>query len=210
MIDTKTHSLQVKSIGVRRSERWLFRGLSFHLMAGETLQVIGENGSGKTSLLRSLCGLLAHAEGEILWPQTNDVQVIPVFIGHKSAVKPELTVFENLAYHPIAGNFLDTNEILKAIELVQLSQYSDVSARALSAGQIRRIGLARLILASSNFWILDEPFTALDKEGCKWLEQQITKFTIKGGSVILTSHQEVNFSVLPKVINLDQAAIDVN
>lgn len=194
--------LSVKSLGIRRSERWLFRHLSFQLSDGEVLQVVGHNGSGKTSLLRSLCGLLLHREGEIKWHQANDQPCLPLFLGHSTAVKPELSVMENLLYHPLGGKFMTEGEIESAIDEVGLTYYIDCTARQLSAGQIRRVGLARLILANAQCWILDEPFTSLDVDGCRWLELKITEFVQQGGAILLTSHQPVNLEQQPRILEI--------
>ncbi|MFT5452333.1 MAG: heme exporter protein A [Enterobacterales bacterium] len=197
--------LTVESLGIRRSERWLFRDLNFQLSAGEIIQVVGQNGAGKTSLLRSLCGLLSAREGTIQWSEEHEVPTIPIFLGHLSAVKPELSVLENLQYHPLGGKFIDLASIEEAIDEVGLSNYTDSSARQLSAGQTRRVGLARLLLADAKCWVLDEPFTSLDVEGCAWLESKITDFTNQGGAVLLTSHQAVNLTKAPRILEIKTA-----
>jgi len=199
-VDIAKTMLNVTALGIRRSERWLFKELTFALAEGEALQIFGENGSGKTSLLRCLCGLLGEAEGKVVW----DESVHPIFLGHLAAVKTELSVYENLSLHPIATKFPLEDDILKAIIEVDLAGYEEELARRLSAGQIRRVALARLLLADSKCWILDEPFTSLDAVGCKWLEQLISKFIESGGSVIITSHQAINFSIKPRQITLDK------
>ena len=198
--------LKVANLGIRRSERWLFRELSFELARGEIIQVVGQNGAGKTSLMRSLCGLLTHAEGTIEWTEIDDLPCLPLYLGHLAAVKPELTVFENLKFHPIAGQFLEDEPIEDAIDQVRLGHYLDTPTRHLSAGQTRRVGLARLLLAKTPCWILDEPFTSLDVEGCRWLEVQMEQFAENGGCVLLTSHQPVNFSKQPRVIEIVSSA----
>jgi heme exporter protein A len=192
--------LNVTALGIRRSERWLFRGLSFSLSTGEALQIFGENGSGKTSLLRCLCGLLSEAEGKVEWDET----IQPIFLGHLAAVKTELSVYENLALHPIGAKFPSEDRILKAIIDVNLATYEEEPAHRLSAGQLRRVALARLLLADSKCWILDEPFTSLDVDGCSWLEQLISKFIKNGGTVIFTSHQPINLGTQPLQITLDK------
>ena len=199
-MSTTKNILEVSALGIRRSERWLFRTLEFSLAEGEALQIYGENGSGKTSLLRCLCGLLGEAEGEVVW----DESIEPIFLGHLAAVKPELSVFENLSLHPIGAKFPNEDEILKAIVEVKLGGYEEEAARRLSAGQVRRVALARLLLAKSQCWILDEPFTSLDSEGCSWLEKTISEFIENNGSVIITSHQPINLSVQPRQITLDR------
>ncbi len=192
--------LDVSRLGIRRSERWLFRDLSFSLAPGEALQIFGENGSGKTSLLRCLCGLLNNAEGEVTWNDT----VQPIFLGHLAAVKTELSVFENLSLHPIGARFPSQESVLKAIIEVNLVGYEEELARRLSAGQTRRVALARLLLADSSCWILDEPFTSLDVDGCRWLELLISKFVESGGSVIITSHQSIRLTTHLKEITLQK------
>ncbi len=194
--------LSVSSLGLRRSERWLFRDLSFQLQAGEIIQVVGPNGSGKTSLLRALCGLLYVAEGEINWG-SDELDVLPFYQGHHAAVKPELTVFENLKLHPLGGRFFSDKQIDKAILAVNLGGYEDESARRLSAGQTRRVGLARLLLTQSSCWVLDEPFTSLDVDGCAWLEKQIEQFVEAGNSVLITSHQKMQLKLTPRIIDLN-------
>ena len=196
--------MAVRALGIRRSERWLFRALSLTLSQGEIIQVVGQNGAGKTSLLRSLCGLLTHAEGTIEWCEVNERPCLPLFLGHLPAVKAEVTVFENLKYHPIAGRFISESAIEEAIEEVRLGRYMDTPARYLSAGQTRRVGLARLMLADTRCWVLDEPFTSLDVEGCEWLEGKIESFVKSGGSVLMTSHQPVHFQTAPRLLKLTE------
>ncbi len=203
MINNSNQVLVVNSLGIRRSERWLFRNLNFELASGEVIQVVGKNGAGKTSLLRSLCGLLPHAEGEFTWSEDNGEVSLPVFLGHLPAVKPELTVMENLKYHPLGGKFISEQAIEAAIDQVRLGEYFDIPARNLSAGQTRRVGLARLLLADANCWVLDEPFTSLDVEGCRWLENKISDFVIQGGSVLITSHQAISLDIPLKELSLD-------
>ena len=197
--------LSVQQLGIRRSERWLFQNLSFELKPGDVVQVVGQNGAGKTSLLRCLCGLLTEAEGKVSWREIDELPCLPLYIGHLPAVKSELTVFENLKYHPIAGQFIDDVRIEDAIDEVRLGEYLETPARYLSAGQNRRVALARLLLAETPCWVLDEPFTSLDAEGCKWLENQIEQFSAKGGAVLVTSHQKLNLATELQFLELHGA-----
>lgn len=187
--------LTIKGLGLRRSERWLFQELSTEISAGQAVQITGTNGAGKTSLLRALCGLLPYQEGEVWWQLVDGLPLIPTYIGHLPAVKADLTVLENIQYHPINGQFYNEQQVETVIIKVGLGEYIDRMAKHLSAGQIRRVALARLLLSDAKCWILDEPFTALDKNACAWLEQVISDFVKQGGAVLLTSHQSVDLDV---------------
>ncbi len=197
---------KVSALGLRRSERWLFRALSFQFNSGEVIQVIGPNGSGKTSLLRAMCGLLFVAEGEIKWG-SDERRILPFYQGHRAAIKPELTVFENLKLHPLGGQFFSDSRIDDAIGAVNLTGYEDEPARRLSAGQTRRVGLARLLLTNAPCWVLDEPFTSLDIEGCAWLEHQIEQYVAMGNSVLITSHQKMQLNISPRIIDLQSPSL---
>ncbi len=170
--------------------------------AGDVIQVTGRNGAGKTSLLRGLCGLLPVQSGEIRWLHKNDQPIIPTYFGHLNAVKADLTVLENILYHPINGKFHDEEAIEKAVAEVGLGQHIDYLGKQLSAGQSRRIGLARLLLSDAEIWILDEPFTALDVNACAWLEGVISNYVKQGGAVLLTSHQKIALQVPMKEMNI--------
>lgn len=196
--------LEVNKLGLRRSERWLFRDLSFQLNAGEVVHITGENGIGKTSLLRSLCGLLSAQEGDINWRDDNDLPVLPLFLGHAATVKTELTVIENLLLHPINRQFYPETTWEDALHKVGLGHYVDVMANKLSAGQTRRVALARLLVADSKCWILDEPYTALDVAGCEWLSGVISDYAANGGAVLMTSHQPVAMRADVNIMEITQ------
>jgi heme exporter protein A len=180
-----------------RDDRVLFRGLSLAVQPGEVLQVDGPNGSGKTSLLRILCGLSLPAEGTVLWSGHPIARVRPEFLldlsylGHAPGVKLELTPVENLRITRALKRPRTDLSIEEALERVGLLGFEDVPARALSAGQCRRVALARLFVTRSRLWILDEPFTAIDRRGVADIEDLIAEHTRAGGMVVLTSHHPV-------------------
>lgn len=177
----------------------LFKDVGFELDQGEILQIEGTNGSGKTSLLRILTGLSLAAAGEVFWAEHN-IEDEPelfnenlVYIGHKNGLKAELSALENLE---LVRQYLGhTNAVssLQALEMVGLAGYEHILAHQLSAGQKRRVALARLHLNQAPLWILDEPTTAIDVEGVKAFEQTVETHVQNGGMVILTAHQSLSF-----------------
>jgi heme exporter protein A len=181
-----------------RGERRLFSGLDLAVGPGEWLHVQGENGAGKTSLLRILSSLSPPAEGEIRWrgepigALAEDYRREMLFLGHHGAVKEELTPFENLMLAAqLDGAALDETAALKALARFGLRGREDLAVRFLSAGQKRRVLLARLAVRQATLWILDEPFTALDVKAVDMLSGLIVDHVTGGGIAILTSHQTI-------------------
>ncbi len=181
-----------------RGERRLFAGLDLTVGPGEWLHVQGENGAGKTSLLRILAGLSPPAAGEVCW-QGEPIQRLAeeyrrhlLFLGHHGAVKEELTPLENLLFAAaLDGVTLPEGEALAALARFGLRGREDLAVRFLSAGQKRRVLLARLAVKKAMLWILDEPFTALDVKAVELLSQLIVEHVSGGGIAILTSHQSI-------------------
>jgi len=189
--------LEAKQLTSVRGDRTLFSGLDLFVNSGELWQIEGPNGSGKSSLLRILAGLLpaqhghVYFSGELIQNHLEQYYQHLLFIGHKAAVKPELTAIENLEFYAaVQGIELHEPpyEILAKVGLVGLE---DIPAQRLSAGQQRRIALARLWLSNAKLWILDEPFTALDVDGIALLHSCFADHLLAGGAIILTSHQEL-------------------
>lgn len=181
-----------------RGERRLFDGLDLAVGAGEWLHVQGENGAGKTSLLRILAGLSPPADGQICWNGVptrrlaEDFRKELLFLGHHGAVKEELTPFENLSLAAqLDGMPLDEAAALRALARFGLRGREDLAVRFLSAGQKRRVLLARLAVRKATLWILDEPFTALDVKAVEMLSGLIVEHVTNGGIAILTSHQTI-------------------
>ena len=169
-----TGELQVKKLACWRNDQVLFEKLNISLTPGSVLFLEGENGSGKTSLLRILCGFRLADEGEIFWSEQSTSSLPEYyenisFVGHKNGIKDELTVEENLNLMRSMATASDikTDEVLKQIGLFKKS---DVLSRLLSAGQKRKLALARLMMTNNSFWVLDEPFTSLDKASVVFLK----------------------------------------
>jgi len=181
-----------------RDDRILFENLNFNLSAGQILQVEGSNGSGKTSLLRILCGLTLPTEGTVYW-ENQDIQDFKsdywaelTYIGHLPGVKADLTPLENLAIAKALSAESTTLSLENALKKVGLYGFEEVLSRTLSAGQQRRVALAKLLINKTKLWILDEPFTALDKSAVTMVENLIDEHAKNGGIAVLTSHHEVN------------------
>jgi heme exporter protein A len=195
-----TPLLQTIELCCERDERRLIEKLNLSVEPAHIYQIEGPNGSGKTTLLRVLCGLSSHYEGQIRWQGELVSKVREsylsqlLYIGHSSGVKAVLTPRENLQWHAAVKGCKngDAHQSIEyALDRVGLFGYEDVPCFTLSAGQQRRVGLARLFLSPCRLWVLDEPFTAIDKQGVAELESWISEFAGDGGSVILTTHHEL-------------------
>ena len=175
----------------------LFEHLELQLAAGDMLQISGPNGSGKTSLLRLLSGLMRPTSGEIrlngtpLAEQGSELARVLLWIGHAAGIKDVLTAEENLAWLCALHQPASRAAIWQALAEVGLRGFEDVPCHTLSAGQQRRVALARLYLDSPPLWILDEPFTALDKQGVAQLEAHLAAHCEQGGTVVLTTHHSL-------------------
>ncbi|MCP4009572.1 MAG: cytochrome c biogenesis heme-transporting ATPase CcmA [Proteobacteria bacterium] len=177
----------------------LFKDVSFSLSAGDVMQIQGTNGSGKTSLLRILTGMSQPEAGEIFWDDSSideDREAYNenlVYIGHLNGLKADLSALENLQLGRQYLNRANDTSIEEALHAVGLEGYEHILAHQLSAGQKRRVALARLYLNSASLWILDEPTTAIDVEGVKTFEKTIEAHALNGGMIILTAHQPLSF-----------------
>lgn len=190
--------LEAKDLECIRGDRRLFRALSIRLAAGELLHIHGRNGSGKSTLLRALCGLFQPTQGEISWNGTpigslrEEFSKDVLYIGHKPGIKDDLTALENLRIAAtLDGDSLSEEQAWQALEQMGLRGFEDLPSKHLSQGQKRRVALARLLPSRARLWILDEPFSALDKSAVAALQAVIGSHLSAGGMVILTTHQEV-------------------
>ena len=191
-------SLRANALTCVRGERTLFTGLDLEVSAGEWLHVRGENGIGKTSLLRLLSGLTKPAAGEIFWNEQlisadpSEYHRNLLFLGHRDSLKEDLTALENLSIATaLDGIAVTEDEILLALHRFGLRGREDLPVNCLSAGQKRRVLLARLLLRQAKLWILDEPFNALDVRAVEMLSELILEHIASGGMAIMTSHQEI-------------------
>ena len=199
--------LEARALTCVRGERQLFSGLNLAISLGECLHVRGENGVGKTSLLRLLTGLSQPESGEVLWsglsiskePSTYHRELL--FLGHRDALKEDLTALENLQLYATLDDVkLPVDKALGALWRFGLRGREYLPVNCLSAGQKRRVLMARMLTRQAKLWILDEPFNALDTHAVQALQGLIAEHIEQGGLVVLTSHQAVS---LPRVKVLD-------
>jgi heme exporter protein A len=190
--------LDANGLGCTRGERTLFRGVAFKLEPAGLLHVAGTNGSGKTSLLRILCGIAQPEAGEVRW-RGEPIRALReaywrelVYLGHAIALKDDLTALENLQLACLlAGRAVTADAARAALAAFGLAACEHLPVRSLSQGQKRRSALARLSLSNdAPLWILDEPFSALDTAAVQYLEQLILAHIARGGGVIFTTHQD--------------------
>ena len=196
--------LELRAVTCERGGRALFSSLNCRVAAGQLLRVSGANGSGKTSLLRLICGLLPPALGDVMWCGKATSHLAEefgrqlVYLGHAAALKDDLSASENLQFAcQLGGVAVTPRQAALALQQAGLTGRERVPARQLSQGQRRRVALSRLVLAAGvPLWVLDEPFNALDTAATQWLRGLITTQLAGGGVVVLTSHQDVGLEDL--------------
>lgn len=204
--------IRVDRLEVERGGRIVLSNLSFSLAAGETLLVSGRNGAGKSTLLRTLAGLLRPAQGEVRYALADDERRGPEsvhYLGYEDALKPSLTVRENLAFWlemlaapgDVPESSLDEASVESALAAYGIARLVDLPAAYLSAGQKRRVALARLLLAPRPVWLLDEPLIALDVGAQERVVEMMKAHAAGGGAILLASHQPI--ATITRQIDLD-------
>lgn len=201
---SKSALLKVENLAFERDDNCLFDGINLTADSGEIVQIEGANGSGKTTLLRLLTTALQPSAGSILYRGAEITQCRyqylsdMLYIGHQPAVKLTLTAEENLRWMVSDSTKSNSLRVVEALAEVGLSGYSDIPCYALSAGQHRRVALARLLISQATLWYLDEPFTAIDKQGVSFLEARLQDHVSQGGVVVLSSHQDLALNSVRK------------
>ncbi len=191
--------LVAQGIHCERADKLVFDAFDLQIDSGSILQLAGPNGAGKTTLLRAICGLFDSRIDALTWrgiEVTNPLQYADelLYLGHRSAIRPHLTLMENLSWYACLSRFHHVERLEEVIAEVGLNGYESELAGSLSAGQKRRIALARLRLVDCKLWVLDEPFASLDVDGINMLRGWIQNFVQSGGTVIYSTHQAVEFA----------------
>jgi heme exporter protein A len=196
-----TNILEVSELGCVRGDRRLFSGLDLSVSPGTFVQLTGPNGSGKTSLLRILCGLLAPAEGEVKWDGANirslaeEFYTSVTYLGHRHGVKDEFSAIENLRIsNALNGVSVSKERAEEVLGQMGLAGRESLPARLLSEGQRRRVGLARLLACNTRLWLLDEVLTSLDKGAVLLVRSLIENHVAGDGIAIVATHQELELS----------------
>ena len=195
MTALNTALLVLDELTVQRGEIPLCEGVTLNLAAGSICHLVGANGTGKTTLLMQLAGLLPVLSGEVVYQGAVSLPVQPLYVSHQLGIHPNLTVAQNLTFllnlYGISPSIADIDD---ALTWVGLQGFETISSSHLSAGQTRRITLARLYLLTPEvtpLWLLDEPFTALDVDMVARMEDRLREFATAGGAILMTSHQAV-------------------
>lgn len=187
--------LEVRGVHLWRGEHHLLRGVSFSLAAGQLLQVNGPNGVGKTTLLRVVASLLPAESGELCWQgesiahaQSSFLHEL-LYLGHSNALKLDLTAVENLHFSAGLQHAVSDSQCRDAMQSLNIAHCAELPGRVLSAGQRRRVALARLLLSPARLWVLDEPITNLDVTGIAVVEALMATHLARGGMILTAAHQ---------------------
>lgn len=202
--------LKVDDLCVARGGRPVLSGLGFALGPGEALEVRGPNGAGKSSLLMALAGLIAPEKGTIGWSgggEAGESRALLHYLGHRAAVKPGLTLRENLTFWADALRGAHDG-VMPALAAAGLAAIADLDAGVLSAGQARRLALARLLAIPRPVWLLDEPTAALDKDGAGWAGTLVAAHLAGGGMAVIATHLDIAYGsgVSPRRLDLEGGA----
>jgi len=206
--DFAAAALSVQKVHVWRGDRHVLKGVSFELGSGELLHVTGPNGSGKTTLLRVLTGLLRPEQGRIAWhgeeiaAAPSDYQRALAYASHEPALKSDLSALENLRFLVGLKRRLSTAELTAALQRTGVAHCADLPVRVLSAGQRRRVAMARVLAVQAKLWLLDEPYTNLDVAGTELLSSLLQSHVAAGGMALVVAHHELNVEMARRRLDL--------
>jgi heme exporter protein A len=207
-MNTAVDGLCVDQVHVWRGDRHVLKGVSLKVRRGELLQVSGPNGTGKTTLLRVVSGLLHPEGGTISWQGTSiasaplDFQRALAYASHEPALKGDLTALENLRFSVGLKRRVTPRELTESLTRTGVAACADLPARVLSAGQRRRVAIARVLAMRAGLWLLDEPFTNLDAAGVLLLSSVLAEHVGRGGLALVVAHHELKVDAPLKHLQL--------
>jgi heme exporter protein A len=193
--------LSVEKVHVWRGDCHVLKGVSFTLRPRQLLHVAGPNGTGKTTLLRVVCGLLRPEQGLVSWLGTSiarvrtDYQAALAYASHEPALKADLTALENLRFAVGLKRRVTVDELRAHLQRTGVAACADLPARVLSAGQRRRVAMARVLAMRASLWLLDEPFTNLDAAGTDLMTGLLRSHVEQGGAALVVAHHDLNIGV---------------
>ena len=195
-MSTPVDGLRVEKVHVWRGDRHVLKGVSLTLASGQLLHVSGPNGTGKTTLLRVICGLLRPEQGGVSWrgqpisSVRGEYQAALAYASHEPALKGDLTALENLRFAVGLKRRVSPGELRASLEQTGVAACADLPARVLSAGQRRRVAMARVLAMSASLWLLDEPFTNLDAAGTELMSALLRSHINQGGAALVVAHHD--------------------
>ncbi|MEP6549516.1 MAG: cytochrome c biogenesis heme-transporting ATPase CcmA [Gammaproteobacteria bacterium] len=193
--------LSVENVHVWRGDRHVLKGVSLTLESRQLLHVAGPNGAGKTTLLRVACGLLRPEQGQVSWQRKPisstrlEYQAALAYASHEPALKADLTALENLRFSVGLKRRVSTQELRASMQRTGVAECADLPARVLSAGQRRRVAMARVLAMDASLWLLDEPFANLDAAGSELMSALLESQLERGGSALVVAHHELTLDV---------------
>jgi heme exporter protein A len=200
--------LKVEQVHVWRGDRHVLKGVSLALAPRQLLHICGPNGSGKTTLLRVVCGLLPPEQGEVSWNGHAitgvrlEYQAVLAYASHEPALKGDLTALENLRFAVGLKRGVSTQELRDSLEQTGAAAVADLPARVLSAGQRRRVAMARVLAMKASLWLLDEPFTNLDAAGTELMSALLRAHIEAGGAALVVAHHDLRIGVESRRLDL--------
>src|ERR1700719_3152407 len=200
--------LEFEQVHVWRGDRHVLQGVSAHIRPRELLHISGPNGTGKTTLLRVVCGLLRPEQGSVSWlgrsitTYRTEYQSALAYASHEPALKSDLTALENLRFSVGLKRRVTAAELRSSLERTGVANCADLPARVLSAGQRRRVAMARVLAYGADVWLLDEPFTNLDGSGSSLLSALLAEHVGQGGVALVVAHHELNLAVPTRQLEL--------